>query len=249
LATVVGTQQLFNMNSVFDPDRTGTGHQPYGYDQMASLYNRYRVLRFNYRVDFGPAAANYWVSIVPVNGLLSSSISNQTTFEASCEVPRAKSCIVSGAGVTITMSGMIELNQFNGVTKTEYIADDRFESPIGSSPAELMVLYLGFYNPQLASLTPSYIVTLEYYCDWHDPIIVGQSFYKLLRDEDEKGKVPSYSSSGTNQLVTSTSRELAPKSNVPSNEYQQEQIYLTKLFQLARELKPTGQPTPVTRQE
>jgi len=33
----------FNLNSIFDPDRTGTGHQPYGHDTFQTLYNRYRV--------------------------------------------------------------------------------------------------------------------------------------------------------------------------------------------------------------
>lgn len=31
-------------NSIFDPDETGTGHQPNGFDQMAALYEKYIVL-------------------------------------------------------------------------------------------------------------------------------------------------------------------------------------------------------------
>ncbi|AYP28731.1 MAG: putative capsid protein [Circoviridae sp.] len=33
----------FSMNSLFDPNRTGTGHQPYGFDQLAAFYGRYYV--------------------------------------------------------------------------------------------------------------------------------------------------------------------------------------------------------------
>ena len=34
---------VFRLNSLFDPDFTGTGHQPQGYDNMALQYNRYIV--------------------------------------------------------------------------------------------------------------------------------------------------------------------------------------------------------------
>ena len=36
-------KQYMRMNSLFDPDQTGTGHQPYYFDQFAALYNRYTV--------------------------------------------------------------------------------------------------------------------------------------------------------------------------------------------------------------
>ena len=37
---------VLRMNSIYDPDYTTTGHQPMGRDQLAELYNRYRVLGF-----------------------------------------------------------------------------------------------------------------------------------------------------------------------------------------------------------
>jgi len=33
----------FNANSLYDPDQTGTGHQPNGYDTLSALYSRYLV--------------------------------------------------------------------------------------------------------------------------------------------------------------------------------------------------------------
>lgn len=37
-------QAVFRADNIFDPYRTGTGHQPYGFDQWAQLYRYYTVL-------------------------------------------------------------------------------------------------------------------------------------------------------------------------------------------------------------
>ena len=36
--------QQFRANSVYDPDKTGTGHQPSNYDKLSTIYDRYTVL-------------------------------------------------------------------------------------------------------------------------------------------------------------------------------------------------------------
>jgi len=46
LTSLVGavTSNAFRMNSIFDPNQTGTGHQPYAFDQWAAMYSKYCVL-------------------------------------------------------------------------------------------------------------------------------------------------------------------------------------------------------------
>lgn len=42
-STTIGTY-VFRANSCFDPDYTGAGHQPMGFDEWSALYNSYTVL-------------------------------------------------------------------------------------------------------------------------------------------------------------------------------------------------------------
>lgn len=48
LGGIVGTSQSFGLNCLFDPDLTGVGHQPMGFDQLMLLWQRYKV----YKVEF-----------------------------------------------------------------------------------------------------------------------------------------------------------------------------------------------------
>jgi len=44
------TNYSFSCNGLHDPNITGIGHQPYGYDQMGLLYNHYEVLSSRIRI-------------------------------------------------------------------------------------------------------------------------------------------------------------------------------------------------------
>jgi len=64
---------VFRANGLYDPDYTGVGHQPLGYDQLGALYSHYVVLRSRITAHFRSfdTSNKYFV----VNGvLLSSSI-------------------------------------------------------------------------------------------------------------------------------------------------------------------------------
>lgn len=53
-SSVAPVGNIFRMNSVFDPDYTGTGHQPLYFDQLAAVYGRYAVLGTKITATFTP---------------------------------------------------------------------------------------------------------------------------------------------------------------------------------------------------
>lgn len=58
LSSVFGPEQSFRLNAPFDPDFTGTGHQPYGYDQLTPFYNKCMVTAVDIEVTFYDPSAD-----------------------------------------------------------------------------------------------------------------------------------------------------------------------------------------------
>jgi hypothetical protein len=174
LPTGTGAQQTMNLNSIFDPDRTGAGHQPLYFDQVAAIYNRYRVLKARWKITFAPATNPVYALVVPVNGLLSTAITTAATFETACENPRSRFSTV-GTSVPYKISGAIALNNLNGCAITEYLADDRFEAVVTTSPSEVITLVIGLYNPNGVTVAINQSIEIIYCVDLHDPISVAGS--------------------------------------------------------------------------
>lgn len=162
--------QVFRLNSIFDPDLTNVGHQPYGRDQYATLYNRYRVDRVSWNVQMCTTSATGQMIVVPNNASASF-----TSPGLARETPRAqwKGCAQYQDKV---ISGGITLYKLNGVTKKSYEADDRFQSVMGTSPSEIMDLHvLACTNADTSSVDIYYTVTLTYSVTFYDPIPFSQS--------------------------------------------------------------------------
>lgn len=47
----------FSANGIYDPDVTGTGHQPHGHDQYQTIYQHYKVIGSKITAYFSPAGA------------------------------------------------------------------------------------------------------------------------------------------------------------------------------------------------
>lgn len=50
---------FFRCNGLYDPDATGTGHQPIGFDQITTMYNRYMVYKAKIKVWYRSVDAVY----------------------------------------------------------------------------------------------------------------------------------------------------------------------------------------------
>jgi len=163
------TDYIFNMNSIFDPNRTGTGHQPFGHDTMAQLYNRYRVYKMDYKVICEPNSLGGNVTVIPNNNVNSLTGSDSGYI---MELPRAKTRLINLDGPT-TISGTCNIAAINGSTSAAYKADDRFQALFANSPTELLGLHIVVTNQVAGQST--FEVILNYHVELFDPLTIGIS--------------------------------------------------------------------------
>lgn len=72
--TGIPVSYAFTANGLYDPNITGSGHQPMGFDQMMSLYEQYTVVRSSITVTFRPhGSICFGVSLSPDTSAFTSS--------------------------------------------------------------------------------------------------------------------------------------------------------------------------------
>lgn len=169
--TALTGQYTFNLNSVFDPNRTGFGHQPYGFDTLSTLYNRYRVVSCGWRIQMaGDASSAFILSAIPGNEVIA-----PLTLSEARENPRAKYIQQNPGSTALTLSGKCFIPSLMGRTTAQYMADDRYSAIVSANPAEFAILNLMTVNTADVVVSTKLNVLLEYTVEWFDIKHLSQS--------------------------------------------------------------------------
>lgn len=147
-AAGAGVIQTFALNNLFDPNFTGVGTQPIGYDQLSNIYGRFRVLRVGIRVTLMGLTTNAYCGIYP-----SSQSTLPASFQAYADQPMGKSTLLQSGGPTKTFSMNVQLWNVLGVKKNEYLLDQDFSHLSTSGPAR--TAYLQLWLQGLGGVTAS----------------------------------------------------------------------------------------------
>lgn len=127
------TSKAFRMNSIFDPDYTGAGHQPLYHDAWQALYNRYTVVKSTIKATINStdttAGADFLVGIAQDDdGTIS------TTATTNVEGSNCVSALLTpsgGARDTITLYGSVYTPKARlGLTNN----DDTVGATFGGNP-------------------------------------------------------------------------------------------------------------------
>ena len=168
----------FRLNSIFDPDYTGGGHQPLGRDQLAGLYNRYRVDKVAVSVTFHKNSESACIGHAICANNSSTGFTNpwNAITEQSNVSWKVDSASTAGSVSKVTLKRVFHLNKVTGVSLGKYRDDDRYQADIASNPAEEIMLHICNCDILEASSSNTIMqVNLRYYVEFFDPHVVAQS--------------------------------------------------------------------------
>lgn len=168
-ASGLGVDYVFNLNSIFDPDQTGTGHQPLGRDQWSNFYGRYRVDATKVHVKVAGQSSGY-LTLLANN--TSAAITSSTD---AAESPISNTIAYSSGGSAVSLTRMYNLADVTGVTRSVYDADDRYQASFGASPTEVLCLHTVWVDANLGTGAGEYHIELDYFVTMFDPIQQSQS--------------------------------------------------------------------------
>lgn len=170
-------QYAFCGNSIFDPDRTGTGHQPTGYDEWGAFYGNWIVHSSAIKVTAVsqstlPGNSNGIITIMPKHAY-----TDTIDYRSSDTLPGAKSRMVAG-----NASGPIHMRNY-GTTRymkaqKGQVIDQDFMGTTTSSPGESNIWFWYIVVDALDGATAQLYdikVEITYYVEFMNPIFLGIS--------------------------------------------------------------------------
>lgn len=168
------TNYQFNLNNLNDPNRTGTGHQPNGYDQLATLYTRTRVTGASYVITFSNGSATYQAECLVQ---LNANTSLNTTFADAIETRYVKRVTLDPYGSeSKTVRGRVDLPKLFGVTRAHLLTDDDYVAGIGGNPANQCCLNIWVQNISTGTAITVYArVNIKYNVDFYEARVFDQS--------------------------------------------------------------------------
>lgn len=165
---------LFRANDVFDPNFTGTGHQPIGFDQMMVFFDHFKVLKSKIKVAFTPTASACIVGV---------GIVDQTGFSGTSEAVmeqrgfKWRSIAAAGSEGVCVLKSRVDCPSFFGQKFSGYMAENKYEGTASSSPTEDLFWQI-FVGPANGSddIPSTFVnVELEYKVAYYEPKYLPQS--------------------------------------------------------------------------
>ncbi len=178
LGGTCGVEKVYRLNSLFDPDLTDGGHQPYGYDQLTPLYRHYKVNGARVEVVFTDPSEDGMACVVQIRSPTNLYDLPLTSIGQCKEQPMTVIRGINNSGKQkLKISQYIPLSTVSGLTPLQFKADiDLFSALTTANPAMSPVVAIACASER-ANQGASIIgrITIVYYATLYDRVVQLQS--------------------------------------------------------------------------
>lgn len=177
-ATGALTTHVFSANSLYDPDFTGVGHQPFQYDQLCGAapapYYKYTVTGVKASVTVksdGDNPGNFVLTAYAVGSPSSIGLAA----EQGLGISKYLGAHDSGRGI-IRLSKYWSIGQLYGVSRKTVLSEDKFSAIYNADPVNIPRVLLMWQGDTTAAHNAIYCsIKLTYYCRLFQRNDVNQS--------------------------------------------------------------------------
>lgn len=184
----VMTTYVYSANGLYDPNITGTGHQPMGFDTMMSYYEHYHVERCRWKAVFrntgndgGFCGARVDADVTPLSNYIQALENGRMVYD-----------ILDKTGTTYSwkqLQGEVNLLTLAGLTRTNFLADGNLRGTAAANPSEQTYLHFSLWNPLGSNAICDVSLTLEFLAVFTEPRPLTQSLTRVAEIEEKMSYV------------------------------------------------------------
>jgi hypothetical protein len=161
--------QTYRINSLYDPDETGSGTQPVGFDQIMALYYYYRVLRCKVKITVvnGGTAA-----ITAVQLSNSATDPTQISAMAANNSGKAEMCAGTYGQNRSVIVYDIDIKDWLGFKDN---VDNDLIGTASTSPTRVVFLHIGMQEVDVSAKDMSLFCEFEFETRFTNPVALDNS--------------------------------------------------------------------------
>jgi hypothetical protein len=170
---------VFSANGLYDPNITGTGHQPAGFDQMMLSYEHYTVIRSRLFVTARNISGNvnptFAVSVRA--GTTATTLYEQIVEDGACQISRLMGANIYGSMVQVRADA--DIAQWQGIANV--LMHEELAGSVAANPAEQTYYHLQAWDANNDTASVRCDVTIEYEAWFTEPRSLTQSLSRGIK--------------------------------------------------------------------
>lgn len=136
---------VFRANDLYDPDYTGSGHQPMGFDQMMQFYNHFCVIKSRLVVTFKNYSSVTGTVCIRQDADLTPLTSIDRILEYGGNVTATLN-IAGGTNCNQTLELGVDIPKLQGVSRKTITASPALRGDASTSPSELTYFHVQLWD-------------------------------------------------------------------------------------------------------